>query len=97
MSGESKITVNHDEIRRWTEERGGAPAAVRGTEEDGPEALRIKFAEEENLEGLEWKDFFDRFEKNNLAMIYQDDTPEGEQSRFFKFIHRPGTMASEGG
>jgi hypothetical protein len=27
----SKTTTNHEEIRRWVEERGGLPAAVKNT------------------------------------------------------------------
>jgi hypothetical protein len=39
----SRQTTDHDEIRRWAEERGGHPANVRGTEDRGEEAglLRI--------------------------------------------------------
>jgi len=31
MAGETKITTDHDEIRRWVEARGGKPATVKGT------------------------------------------------------------------
>jgi len=31
MTGESKTTTDHDEIRRWVEESDGDPVAVRGT------------------------------------------------------------------
>src|SRR4051794_34732042 len=42
---ESKTTTDHDEIRRWAEERGGRPATVEGTEGGGEDAgvLRIDF------------------------------------------------------
>ena len=39
MASESKTTTDHDEIRRWVEERDGVPASVRGTEE-GDELVR---------------------------------------------------------
>lgn len=35
---ESRTTTDHDEIRRWAEERGGRPASVRGTGQSGDEA-----------------------------------------------------------
>lgn len=35
---ESKVTIHHDEIRRWAEARGGKPAVVKGTD-----ILRINF------------------------------------------------------
>lgn len=31
MAGESKTTTDHPTIKRWVEERGGRPAAVRET------------------------------------------------------------------
>ena len=41
MAGESKTTTDHDEIRRWVEERGGRPAAVKETGNgDDPGILR---------------------------------------------------------
>ncbi len=34
MAG-AQITTDHDEIRKWAEERGGRPAAVRSTHGQG--------------------------------------------------------------
>jgi hypothetical protein len=34
MAG-SKITTDHDEIRKWAEERGGRPSTVRSTHGKG--------------------------------------------------------------
>lgn len=38
-------TTNHDEIRKWAEERGGHPAIVSDTDDNGREGaiLRIDF------------------------------------------------------
>ena len=33
-------------------------------------------------------EFFQGFEKNNLAFLYQDETSEGKESRFSKLIDR---------
>ncbi|HEY1141599.1 MAG TPA: hypothetical protein VGE88_15545 [Lysobacter sp.] len=86
----SKQTTNHDEIRRWAETRGGHPASVRGTEDRGEEAglLRIKFRDDEDLEEIGWDDFFEKFDEEKLAFLYQDETAEGGKSRFFKFVQR---------
>ena len=54
-TSEAKVTTDHDEIRRWVEERGGHPAEVKGTE-----LLRIDypgFSGEERLEEIGWDDF----------------------------------------
>lgn len=92
MAGESKTTTDHETIRRWVEERGGRPATVKGTEE-GDEAgvLRIDFpgyGDDEKLQPISWEEFFQKFEEKQLAFLYQEETSEGKESRFFKFIRR---------
>lgn len=84
-------TTDHQTIRRWAEERGGRPAAVRGTGGgDDPGLLRIDFegTEPEELERIDWDEFFDKFEEARLAFLYQDKTESGETSRFFKIVRR---------
>lgn len=93
MSGESHTTTDHDRIRRWIEERGGRPASVKGTEREGEEAgiLRVDFpgrGEDARLEPLEWDEFFEKFEESDLAFLYQEQTKDGQPSRFFKFVSR---------
>jgi hypothetical protein len=92
-SGESHTTTDHDVIRHWVEDRGGQPATVKGTERKGEEAglLRIDFpgrGEDERLEHISWDAFFEKFDESNLAFVYQDETAEGEESRFGKFVSR---------
>ena len=53
--------------------------------------LRIDYPDysgAETLERIEWDDFFDKFEKEKLAFLYQDETAGGECSRFSKLIAR---------
>lgn len=87
---EAKQTVDHDEIKRWAEARGGRLATVKGTEENGEEAgiLRIAFRNDESLETIEWDEFFEKFEEEGLAFLYQEQTSDGSQSRFFKLVER---------
>jgi hypothetical protein len=91
MAGESKITTDHETIKRWAEERGGQPARIRGTGDGSGGLLRLKFTDDPDLEQISWNDFFEEFEKNNLAFLYQDETADGRTSRFFKFIDRSQT------
>ena len=88
----SHTTTNHNEIRRWVTERGGHPARVKGTEKGKSSGvLRIDypgFSGEERLEEISWEEFFDGFEKNKLAFLYQEKTSDGELSRFSKLIDR---------
>ena len=87
---QAQRTIDHDEIRRWIEERGGTPTKVKGTEgRDGEGILRVDFAEpDEKLEPIEWQEFFETFEDRKLAFLHQDKTADGKESRFFKFVRR---------
>ncbi len=88
----SKTTIDHDEIRRWAEEHDGTPASVRGTEgDDRAGVLRIDFpggAGEDTLEPISWEEWFDKFERENLALLYQEKKASGEDSTFFKLVSR---------
>jgi hypothetical protein len=89
---ESKTTTNHDTIKQWVESRGGFPATVKSTKDDGdPGLLRIDFpgySGEDSLERIDWDSFFEKFEEKNLAFLYQEELKSGDESRFFKFVSR---------
>ena len=91
----SKLTIDHEEIRKWAEERGGHPATVKRTAKGGaPGILRIDFpgySGEDTLEEISWDDFFEKFDESDLAFVYQDKTATGRQSRFGKFVARERT------
>ena len=90
-SHESKTTTDHDEIQQWVEKRGGTPAIVKGTEKGGSALLRIDYpgySGEETLEPVDWDEFFEIFDENNLAFLYQEKTADGGTSRFSKFVNR---------
>ncbi len=83
----SNTTTDHDDIREWAEARDGHPAKVDTGGEGG--ILRIDFGEkEDNLTPIEWDEFFEIFDENKLAFLYQDETSDGGQSRFNKFVNR---------
>lgn len=92
MSDHSKTTTDHEEIKQWAEERGGKPASVKGTGDDKEAGiLRIEFpghGSDDRLEEISWDEFFDKFEANKLAFLYQDETAGGDTSRFFKLVSR---------
>lgn len=97
----TKPTTDHDEIRRWVEARGGCPARVKGTGgKDDPGVLRIDytgFTGQETLEKIPWDEFFAWFDKNNLALLYQDKTADGRGSRFSKLVSRDTVERREHG
>jgi len=52
--------------------------------------LRIDFgAPEETLEEISWDEFFQIFDENELAFLYQDRTESGDTSRFNTLVNRP--------
>ncbi len=70
MANLTKTTQDHEEIRRWAEERGGKPSHVKSTESgDDIGILRIDFpgySGEDSLEEISWDEFFEKFDENNL-------------------------------
>lgn len=92
MAGESKTTTDRETIKQWVESRNGKPATVKPTKEDGePGILRIDFpgySGEDTLETISWDDFFQKFEEQKLAFLYQEELKSGEESRFCKFVSR---------
>lgn len=94
----SKRTIDHEEIKRWAEERGARPSKVKGTGKKGdPGLLRINFPDyaEKRLEDISWDEFFDKFEENNLSLLYQEEKSNGEVSNFSKLIKRSAKESKE--
>lgn len=85
---EAKQTTDHEEIRRWAEARDGRPASVKDTGDGEAGVLRIAFRDDPALEDISWDDFFDKFEEEELAFLYQEKTADGKPSRFFKLVDR---------
>jgi hypothetical protein len=89
----SKTTQDHEEIRRWAEARQAKPAEVASTQKGGePGILRFAFPKasnrkDENLKEISWEDFFEKFDSNNLELVYQEKTAAGKRSNFNKLIH----------
>jgi hypothetical protein len=100
-AGKSGRTTDHETIQHWIEERGGSPAAVKATEKgEDPGLLRVNFpgySGEDRLEDISWDDFFKKFDEKNLEFLYQDETRDGEMSRFWKFVSREGGHEKEKG
>jgi hypothetical protein len=106
----SKTTTDHDEIRKWAEARGAKPACVRGTGGKGDIGLlRLDFpgySGADSLEHITWDEFFEKFDENGLALVYQEKTADGERSNFNKLVrqdtaedkdhrsHKPGASSS---
>jgi hypothetical protein len=92
MSNLSKTTQDHDQIRNWAEERGGKPSHVKGTGgKHDPGLLRIDFpgySGEGKLEEITWDEFFEKFDEQELTLVYQEKTADGKKSNFNKLVSR---------
>lgn len=86
---QQKSTTDHDTIKKWAESRNGKPAVITREGEE-TEILRIDFPgfAEENLQEIEWSKWFDIFDNNELAFVYQEETKEGQRSNFNKIVNR---------
>lgn len=94
---EAKITTDHDIIRNWAEARGGRPAAVRSTHrKNDPGIIRLEFpgapnADDADLEVISWEEFFEKFDEAGLALLFQEETADGQRSNFNKLVDRETT------
>src|SRR5947199_7056760 len=90
----SHFTTDHEEIRRWAEERDAKPSCVRGTGDKGDIGiLRLDFpgySGADSLEEIEWDDWLEKFDDRGLALLVQETTANGQQSNFNKLISRSG-------
>lgn len=90
----AESTQDLDTIRNWAKERGGKPSTVKSTrgKRDGAGILRIDFpgySGAGTLEEISWDEWYQKFQDNNLTFLYQDQTKDGKQSRFFKLVCEP--------
>lgn len=91
MTSDTRTTTDRAEIREWVERQGGAPATVRDTEDGGTGVLRIDFpggAWTENLRPIDWDTWFETFDREQLAFVYQVEKASGDSSTFVRLVHR---------
>ena len=77
-------TTDHKKIKQWAEQHNASPATVRNKSQESDTSI-IRFdinGNNENLHEINWEHFFELFEQNELALVYQPD------SNFNKFVSR---------
>lgn len=99
-SSAGHILTDHDEIRRWAEERDAQPACVRGTGSNtGPSdigMIRLDFpgyTGADSLSPVTWDDWFEVFDDRGLGLLVQDKTAGGQRSNFNKLVSREAANA----
>jgi hypothetical protein len=94
----SQVLTDHDEIRRWAEERDAKPSAIRGTGDDSDIGMiRLDFpgySGGDSLEEVSWDEWFDKFEESGLALVVQQETANGQRSNFNKLVSRDSVSES---
>jgi hypothetical protein len=89
----SRVTRDHSEIRRWAKANGAEPAQLEcAANRRGAGILRFFFPKapqhnEDNLKRISWEEFFEKFDKNRLEMVYDENTIADEMDRFEKLVH----------
>lgn len=95
--GAAHPLFDHEDIRRWAEERGAVPTCVRGTGRRGDTGMiRLefpRFGEEPKLQPINWDQWLEKFDQNELALLVQDETGRGEKSNFNKLVKRSTVAA----
>lgn len=93
------LTRDPEVIRRWAEERGGKPSTVASTRSDeDPGIIRIDFpgyAGGDSLEEISWDLWFSKFIENDLVLLYQEETADGQKSNFNKLVEASTAEADE--
>jgi hypothetical protein len=93
----AEVTTDHETIREWAESKGGKPAAVERTHKgDDVGIIRIMFpdaphSKHDALTEITWDEFFEEFEKRELALLYEKD------SLFSKIVGRDTAERREKG
>jgi hypothetical protein len=73
MATKATITTDHDEIRRWAEQRGGQPAAIKTGKRGGAGILRIDFPRGKKLPHVSWDEWFATFDQSHLGFLHSDE------------------------
>ncbi len=88
----SEPLTDHRRIQAWAEARGAKPTCVRGTGGTGDTGMiRLDFpgfSGEGSLEPITWEEWFKAFDENNLALLVQEATADGQKSNFNKLVNR---------
>jgi hypothetical protein len=86
--GQTLATRRHEVIRAWTDERNGIPATITRGEQDGEATLLdLDFPGygEEDLQHINWPEWFATFDLQDLVFVYQEHKTDGDLSNFFHF------------
>lgn len=98
-TGDTETTTDHDTIREWVEERGSTAAQVTEPVGDDPGSLAVvpEGKMDDSVRGISWEAFFEIFEDEELAFVYQIDKDDPDEQWFCTFIEREEMAAGVAG
>ena len=73
---DSKTTTDHATIKKWIEDRNGAPAKVASTDGGDGAIIRVYFeqkVENSDLEKIGWDAWFKEFDRSKLALLHSTE------------------------
>lgn len=82
------ITIEHAQIRSWTDSRGGKPMLITPSEEITLPDISFVPTDPDNGKLVPWEEWLNIFDRDLWAFIYQDDIRDGQPSRFCKVVPR---------
>ena len=86
------ITIDHDVIRSWAETRQARPSTSEGMTRPSP-LFFDRDTPDAGLTEISWSDFFEEFERDNLAFYYRDTDPAGQHDDLHGFVSRAAVPA----
>lgn len=92
-----ETTTDHETIRRWIEERGSTAARVTESAGDDPGSLAVvpEDTDDDSIEKIAWEEFFEIFEEEDLAFVYQTERDNPNERWFCRFVDREREVSED--
>lgn len=92
-----ETTTDHETIRRWIEERGSTAARVTESAGDDPGSLAVvpEDTDDDSIEKITWEEFFEVFEEEDLAFVYQTERDDPNERWFCRFVDREREVSED--
>jgi hypothetical protein len=81
------VTIDHDVIPSWAASRHARPSMSEGMSQPSPLFFDLG-PPDAGLVEVSWNDFFEEFERDNLAFFYRDTDPAGQRDDLRGFVSR---------
>jgi len=87
-------TRDHEVIRRWAVKRQAEPATGEATSsgpatvsvKDGGAGIRFNFPGTGPFRPIAWEEWFENFDRHQLAFVFDNDPPGGPTSNRYRLV-----------